>query len=287
MTLFRLVSAGLGGVLLAGQSVCAAEVKPAMTVLITNDDGIEAEGIRALVEALTPVATVVVSAPAENNSGAGQSITALGRPLRVVERDLGDGVKRFAVYGTPADATIFGLLGTGGEKPFDLVISGINKGQNVGEAVFISGTVGAARQAVMMGVPAIAVSQAYQMDGKYDYSLAAKFTAKLASEIHRLGRKAPILLSVNVPGSPKGVKLVPASGKAFELKGIAPIGPNEAGGTNYRVILDLASGGAPDTDAGALADGFITVSLLGMNGNAEDRIEQYVSPEILSLSKAE
>ena len=211
----RVMAAGLALALLAGQDAAVAagaQASSPMRVLITNDDGIEAEGLKALVEAFKPVATVVVAAPAQNRSGAGQSVSFLSGKLRVEERDSADGVKRYAVHGTPADSAIFGLMGPGAEKPFDLVISGINKGENVGEAVFLSGTVGAARQAAMMGVPAIAVSRYFRPDAQMDYTLAARYTARLATELHRRGHKQPYVLSVNVPAAPKGVKLVPAGG---------------------------------------------------------------------------
>ena len=100
-----------------GQAVAQSPIK----ILVTNDDGINSEGIAALVEALKPMAEVVVSAPAENQSGAGQSVTLFDRPLRVTESSGPDHVRRVAVHGTPADSAIFGLLHHGGDRPFDLV----------------------------------------------------------------------------------------------------------------------------------------------------------------------
>lgn len=289
----RVVAAGLAFALLSGQGAAFAQTpgqsqaqpqaQRPMRVLITNDDGIDADGLKALVEAFKPVATVVVAAPAQNRSGAGQSVSFLSGKLRVEERASADGVKRYAVHGTPADSAIFGLKGLGAEKPFDLVVSGINKGENVGEAVFLSGTVGAARQAAMMGVPAIAVSRFYRPDVQMDYTLAARYTARLATELYQRSPKQPYVLSVNVPAAPKGVKLVPAGGKAFALKGFQAGAAAADGGVEYMPLLDLPPANQPGTDAGELANGFITVSLIDMDGNAKVGIEQIVTPEIAAL----
>lgn len=281
----RLAAAGLALALLAGQGAAVAgpETHPPMRVLITNDDGIDADGLKALVEAFKPVATVVVSAPAQNRSGAGQSVSFFSGKLRVEERESADGVKRYAVHGTPADSAMFGLIGPEADKPFDMVISGINKGENVGNAVFVSGTVGAARQAALMGVPAIAVSQSYRPGAEMDYTLAARYTARLATELHQRGNKQPYVLSVNVPAAPKGVKLVPAGGQVFSIKGFQAGNAAEGGGIEYRALLDLPAGNQSGTDAGELENGFITVSLVDMDGNAKTAIEQIVTPEIAAL----
>ena len=192
----------------------AQEVQPRFRVLVTNDDGIASEGIAALVAALSPMAEVVVSAPQENFSGGSQSVTLFSKPLEVETVAPAGAQARYAVRGSPADAAVFGLLGPGREKPFDMVISGINKGENVGGAVPVSGTIGAARQSAMLGVPAIAVSQQVRTDGKYDYTLAARYTAQIARALHQMGDKAPRLVSINVPTVARGVRLVPAGGDA-------------------------------------------------------------------------
>ena len=282
--------------LLAGQGAAIAQeqapqsqAQPPFRVLITNDDGIDADGIKALVEAFKPVATVVVAAPARNNSGAGQSVSFLSGKLRVEERPSADGVKRYAVHGTPADSAIFGLLGPASDKPFDLVVSGINKGENVGEAVFLSGTVGAARQAALMGVPAIAVSRVYRPGMEMDYTLAARYTARLATELHRRhgqssAHKQPYLLSVNVPAEPKGVKLVPAGGKVFSLKGFEAGAAHAEGGTEYKALLGLPPANQPGTDAGEVEAGYITVSLIDTGGVDRAPIEQIIPPEAAALN---
>lgn len=264
--MFRL-TLGTIALVLAG-TAAPAQTQPPLRILITNDDGVSSEGIAALVAALRPVADVVVAAPAENNSGGSQSITIIGKPFRVDTVATTDGVPHFGVRGTPADSVIFGLLGPGKDRPFDLVISGINKGENVGNAVPVSGTIGAARQAVMMGVPAIAVSQQYRMGGDYDFTLAARYTAALAQQLHRMGKAAPSFVNVNVPTKAKGVKLVPTGGAAFSMTGMRKVG-EEPGGAIYRVGFGPGGKAPAGTDSGELAAGYITVSAL--TADADDR----------------
>lgn len=258
-----------GALMLAGgvATPALAEVKAPLRVLISNDDGVASEGIAALVAALRPFADVTVSAPAVNNSGGSQSVTLFNGPVRVEKRDTGDGVPHYAVSGTPADSVIFGLLEAGRAKAFDLVISGINKGENVGEAVHVSGTVGAARQALMLGVPSIAVSQQYAPDGKYDFTVAARYTAKLVQALQAMGDKAPRFVSVNVPTVAKGVRLTPAGGMPFTVKGFAKVG-EDGPATIYRADFGMGGNAPKGSDTEALANGYITVTPLTADANA-------------------
>ena len=142
-------------------------------ILLTNDDGINAPGLRALAEAMQGLATVTVVAPLHERSAAAQSLT-LRQPIyidHVSERE-------YAVDGTPADAMILAFHALLGEKP-DLVISGINRGGNMGENIYYSGTVGAAMEAAINRVPAIAVSVSSR-DKEFDFAPAARFTRSLA-----------------------------------------------------------------------------------------------------------
>jgi len=244
----------------------AGETLPPFRVLITNDDGIDSEGLAALVTALRPFASVTVSAPARNHSGAGQSVTIFSTPVRVETRRVGEAAA-YAVHGTPADSAIFGLLQSGAATPpFDLVISGINKGENVGSAAFVSGTVGAARQAVMMGVPAIAVSQQHSRTA-YDFTVAARYTAQVAKALHAQGARAPRLVSINVPtGVPKGVRRVPARGMPFSMGGLEAAGTVD-GAPAYRLKLGMMPDAPKGGDTEALNAGYITVSVLGLDPN--------------------
>jgi len=176
-------------------------------ILVTNDDGIHAAGLRALVKALTESATVSVVAPSQEQSATAQSIT-VRHPIfceQIAERE-------WSIEGTPADAMMVALHRLF-PKPPDLVISGINKGPNLGENVFYSGTVGAATEAVINHVPALAISLAHRGSG-FAYDHAAQFSRQLAELILREGLPSGVLLNVNVPLEWNGgVRITRQSGK--------------------------------------------------------------------------
>jgi 5'-nucleotidase len=128
-------------------------------VVITNDDGIDDDGLLALARAFAPHAQTFVVAPMENRSGSTNYVSAIAtRALEVERRDLGEGITAYAVDGFPADAVIFALAGLLADEGPDLVLSGINNGANLSDDAYLSGTVGAARMAAFAGVPAIAIS---------------------------------------------------------------------------------------------------------------------------------
>lgn len=168
-----------------------------MKLLLTNDDGITAAGIRALRQAcLAAGHRVWVVAPDRERSGSGHAIT-LASPLYVTEVPLGDdGPAGYAVSGTPADCAKLALRAICDEPP-DMVLSGINRGPNLGTDVFYSGTVSAALEAVILGVPAIALS----LDGytDLDYGYAADYAVKLAAMAAERGMPEHALLNVNFP----------------------------------------------------------------------------------------
>ena len=175
-------------------------------ILITNDDGIYAPGLKALEEGLAAVGEVTVVAPDREMSASSQSIS-VHAPLRVQTLD----ERHFAVAGTPADTVILALYRLLPQKP-DLVVSGINPGGNLGENVIYSGTVAAAMEATLHGVPAFAISLATR---KYlDFSAAAAFAAQLAQTIFAKGLPPGVMLNVNVPrGEVRGVRVVRQSQK--------------------------------------------------------------------------
>ena len=168
------------------------------TILLTNDDGVESEGLHALAAALAPFGRVVVCAPAGEASAIGHALT-LSRPLRL--REMGGDVH--AVDGTPADCVNIAIAYVlGGQLP-DVVVSGINKGWNVGDDVTYSGTVGGALEGLLLGVPSIAVS--LQRSEDYDFSHAAAAGAAVARGVLEDGLPPRVLLNVNVPrGEPAG-----------------------------------------------------------------------------------
>jgi 5'/3'-nucleotidase len=160
-------------------------------LLVTNDDGVYAPGLKALAAALAPLGAVYVVAPDREVSACAQSLT-LKTPLRAERID----ERVHAVDGTPADCVNLALVKLLPRRP-DLVLSGINRGANLGEDVFYSGTVGGAREGTFFGVPSIAISLAARAET--DYAPAAAFAARLAAMVLEKGLPERTLLNVNVP----------------------------------------------------------------------------------------
>jgi 5'-nucleotidase len=167
-----------------------------LNILVTNDDGVYADGLWAVVKELQHVGDVTVVAPDRDQSGTGTSVT-LSRPLRMSQaRSVTDGIKAYSVEGTPADSVILGLRSAIKDQ-VDLVVSGINEGPNLGNDVFISGTIGAALQGYFYGIPAIAVSVAAFEDIYFD--VAARLVGLLARAFNNGVLPRKMLLNVNVP----------------------------------------------------------------------------------------
>ncbi|MGB9936326.1 MAG: 5'/3'-nucleotidase SurE [Methanobacterium sp.] len=186
-----------------------------MRILITNDDGVNSSGIVAVKNAVNGLGEINVVAPATQQSGIGHALT-LFEPIRVTPATLLDGSHAHSVSGTPTDAVILGIYEVMDEKP-DLLISGINIGENLGMAeLTTSGTIGAAMEAVVHGVPAIAVSmQVTRDDIKFhdghvdiDFDFAAKITRKISNMILKKGLPDGVdFLNVNVPSHPESHKI--------------------------------------------------------------------------------
>jgi 5'-nucleotidase len=169
-----------------------------MNILLTNDDGIYAEGLWALYRCLSKTHTVTVVAPDRERSAVGHGIT-LHRPIRAVEVSVNGGATGYAVSGTPADCVKLGVLEMMSSRP-DLVISGINPGANVGVNINYSGTVSAAREAALYGLAAIAVS--VHAKTVSHYADAAVFVATLADQVIEKGLPFGTILNVNLPDLP-------------------------------------------------------------------------------------
>lgn len=169
-----------------------------MNILLTNDDGIFAPGLQVLHARLASRHDVVVVAPDQERSAVGHGIT-LHHPLRAFQVTLNAHFKGFAVSGTPADCIKLGIYDLLAQRP-DLVVAGINPGANVGVNVNYSGTVAAAKEAALYGLPAIAVS--VQGREVVNYEDVAAFTAELAQTVHRQGLPRGTFLNVNIPNLP-------------------------------------------------------------------------------------
>ena len=223
-------------------------------ILLTNDDGIQAPGLKSLEESLAAVGEVTVVAPDKEMSGAGQSISA-HTPLRVRQLD----ERHYAVSGTPADTVIIGLYHLLPQKP-DLVVSGINPGGNLGEKVVYSGTVAAAMEAVLHGVPSFAISLATRKS--LDFSGAAAFAAQLAAKILAEGLPEGVMLNVNMPrGEVRGVRLTRQSQKISQNLVVEKKDPR--GRSYYWLDETVELGQAePDSDYAAILAHEISVTPL-------------------------
>jgi len=177
---------------------CLAEVLgELMKILVTNDDGIKAPGLWALVAELTKVGEVTLFAPDREQSGIGTAIS-LHRPVRIAEIvSPVAGVKAYSVEGTPADSVILGLETV---QNVSIVVSGINRGANMGDDVLLSGTVGGALQGYLHGLPSIALSVVYAGEARFE--VAARLGRLLVSRIAASGLIDGVLLNVNLPNLP-------------------------------------------------------------------------------------
>ena len=230
-----------------------------MRFLLTNDDGIYARGLSALYEELSAEADCLIVAPEIEQSAVGHAIT-ISRPLMVRRATKNGNFLGYAVCGTPADCVKIGIKELS-DKPVDLVVSGINRGANAGINVIYSGTVSAATEAVFMGVPALAVSLDSHKEA--DYTYAARFARKMVRVMMNNPELNNSALNVNVPALPleeiKGVVVV-KQGKGNLMESFDKrIDPRE--NTYYWISGESQAGKeAKDTDVGALAQGFITIT---------------------------
>ncbi len=253
----------------------------ATRVLLTNDDGIHAEGLRAAHRALREVdeLDVVVIAPDSNRSATARSITTR-TPLSVEEVTMADGSTGYATDGTPVDCVRFADLGLGGPRP-ELIVSGINHGSNMGDDITYSGTVAAAFEGIVLGIPAIAVSQqssalemGFMPGRRFDFTAAATLTAELVRRILHTPLRPATLLNVNCPGrEPRGVAITRLGKRVYEDE-LKPLGSDDTGRRRYRIY-----GFAPThveeagTDLTAVADGRVSITPVHFDLTDRDGIE--------------
>ena len=239
-----------------------------LNVLLTNDDGIEAEGLQSVRRALSVIDDVrlAVIAPDGNRSAMARSITTR-RPLWVTEVPFSDGTVGYASDGTPVDCVRLASLGLVQDFAVDLVVSGINHGANLGDDITYSGTVAAALEGVVLGLPAIAVSQQsgaraldFRFDGGFGFEVAAAFVARLVERIEEVPLPARTLLNINVPaGTPNGVEVTSLGKRIYrdELK----LEREEEHRRRYWIYgADPGFHDEPGTDLAAVAAGRIAVT---------------------------
>jgi 5'-nucleotidase len=240
-----------------------------MRVLLTNDDGIEAAGLQSLRKALLEIPDVEleVIAPDGNRSAMARSITTR-RPLWVEEVDFADGTVGYATDGTPVDCVRLARLGLIKGFEAELVVSGINHGSNLGDDITYSGTVAAALEALVLGLPGIAVSQqspALEFDFRsgegFDFQVAAMFTSRLVGELINNPLPEGTLLNINVPGgTPDGVE-VAGLGKRIYRDELSLVDEPTSRRRLYRIYGDASyERKETGTDLAAVAQGKIAVT---------------------------
>ena len=251
-----------------------------MRVLLTNDDGIQAEGLQALRRALleVPGLELAVIAPDGNRSAMARSITTR-RPIWVEEIPFGDGTVGYATDGTPVDCVRFAALGLIDGFEAELIVSGINHGANLGDDITYSGTVAAALEGVLLGLPAIAVSQQsaareldFRLGRTFDFEVAAEFTARIVDELDEVPLAEGTLLNINVPaGDPDGVAVTRLGKRIYrdELK----LDSHERGVRRFWIYgAEPSFEDDPGTDLAAVHEGRIAVTPLHMDFTHHDGI---------------
>src|SRR4051794_9957690 len=248
-----------------------------LRVLLTNDDGIDAEGLQTLRRALVALEDIElqVVAPDENQSATARSIS-IRRPLWVEEIGFDDGTKGYACDGTPVDCVRLAALGLiDGFEP-DLIVAGINHGSNLGDDITYSGTVAAALEGVVLGLPSIAVSQQsrkreldFRSGQTFDFAHAARFTARLVDQLDDVPLPEGMLLNVNVPsGEIEGVEVTRLGKRVYEDR--LDLIEEDSGRKLYRVYGEPPlHDGEPGTDLRAVVHGKIAVTPLHFDLTAE------------------
>jgi 5'-nucleotidase len=237
-------------------------------ILITNDDGIHSPGLGALITGLADLGRVTVVAPDREMSATSHCIT-LNQALRYQQL----APSRFAVQGTPADCVILASLQILPERP-SLVVSGVNRGLNVGDDISYSGTVAAAFEAALQGIPAIAVS--IFPHEKPEFSSAAKVAARVAARVLEDGLPPDVILNVNYPerwnGEFRMTRQGRRAGKSVLIENLDP------GGREYFWLheeLHNERGPAAGTDYEALLAGYVSITPLQINRTAQRYLERF------------
>ncbi len=232
-----------------------------MKILVTNDDGVSADGLWILVRELTSIAEVVVVAPDREQSASGTAVT-LWEPLRIRQvKPVVQGVETYAVEGTPSDSVLL-ALGSLVKSKIDLVISGINWGLNLGDDIYISGTVSAALQGYLHGYPALAVST--ERDSGPGFQIAARLATLLAGRMNASPPPSNLFLNLNVPNAPLDkIGRIQVTGLASESH-INTVTEGNDGKRNYYWLVRQRKDGsqARKTDVWAVDHGDISITPL-------------------------
>lgn len=246
-------------------------------ILVVNDDGIGSEGIGVLARVLQSVGEVTVVAPDGDRSGTSHSISVHSAVRAQAMPE--DGLRRFACSGTPADCVLLGVNELCGGRP-DIVVSGINRGANLADDVNYSGTVAAAVEATIVGIPAIAVSLVSSWpkhDRLHYWDVAAAVARQLAVEVLREPLPPGTYWNVNVPNAAelRGVRFTRLGRKQYAER-LARVEGDEDAGTAFYWVWDMSHlGGGDDTDTVAVDAGYASVTPLQIDRTDEATLQRY------------
>jgi 5'-nucleotidase len=250
-----------------------------MHILLTNDDGVNAPGLLALKQALSSLGNVTVIAPSRNYSAAGHRKT-LHKPLRLDEAHLADGSRAWVCSGAPSDCVALALLGFIKEK-IDLVVSGINPFPNLGQDLTYSGTVTAALEALIAGVPGIAVSTFSETLTNFEN--VAQITARIIQAFSESGALPKTVLNVNVPAGPdiKGLRITRLGQSIYRDVLVERLDPRHK--PYYWIGGEIPTGiEAEGTDFWALANGYVSITPLQL-----DLTDYTLMPKLETVLRAE
>ena len=262
------VAAGIAG---PGRAFAAPPTPASCRLLLVNDDGIDAPGIHALYQALKDDCELVVSAPATQQSGMSHSTPTLARGLGLKVRSVPfEGGSGFAVEGSPAESAGLGIMMLSGGRKFDLVVSGINAGENTGLANLYSGTVNAGMEAMVRDTPAIAFSQADEFNG--DFSTTKPLVRAIVRRALAERLPSGVMLNVNIPKDFKRIVVVPSRGISVILSFTAVKGD---GVTTYhaKVVPNLSP--PPGGDVAYYQAGDVTITPLELNRTAKTDLARF------------
>lgn len=240
----------------------AAQTPRPYRILVTNDDGVRAPGLLALAQALQPLGEITIAAPAENQSGKGHAIVT-SDPIFVDAVTLPGGLRAFSIAAPPATCVKVGVRALMSDRP-DLVVSGINRGYNLGMVTYVSGTVGAAREAALMGIPSIASSLSVE---ETNYAPGAELVRQVAELVRQHGLEPGVFLNVNIPpgaaAAIKGLQVTRQSAQSGEERFEEHRSPS--GRRFFWSIWKEPTGGPEGTDVRATEHGYAAVTPLRAN----------------------
>ena len=240
-------------------------------IVISNDDGIKSAGLKTLYKAVAGLGDVIIAAPDRERSGASHSLSVI-KPIKIKKVKFGT-AKAYAVSGTPVDCAKLALLSLAGRKP-DLLLSGINHGPNTAQFILYSGTIGAAAEAAILGIPALAFSiDSYE---PREWEFAEDFIRRFVTAVldKKIRMKPHTLLNVNLPHSPKaavkGVKILPRGGNEYG-EAYRLVKKDKKGGALYmHTIMEKVKRKTDISDADGVESGYVTVTPLKFDLNDTD-----------------